>query len=71
MPRARLGEDTHQGRVQDGTPEKPQVKVKPGQGAGAKGLLITEAPAPVNQDQGTCDITGFGGTSHGWSLIPT
>lgn len=71
MPRAGLREDTHQGRVQDGTPEKPQVKVKPGQGAGAKGLLITEAPAPVNQDQGTCDIAGFGGTSHGWSLIPT
>lgn len=50
---AGLRDGTHQGRVQDSTPEKPQVKVKPGQGAGAKGLLVTEAPAPGNRDQGT------------------
>jgi hypothetical protein len=65
------GQDTHQGRVQNGTPEKPKMKVKPGQGAGAKGLLITETPAPANKAQGNCGVPGFGGTSHDPSLILT
>lgn len=39
----------YQGGVQHGTPDEPQVKVKPGQGTGAEGLLATLAPAPVGQ----------------------
>lgn len=52
-------QEVDQGRVQDGTPEKPQVKVKPGQGAGAKGLLITEAPAPFIQLSEDGGVTGM------------
>ncbi|KAL0596463.1 hypothetical protein AAY473_034413 [Plecturocebus cupreus] len=36
----------------DGAPEKPHVQVKPGQGAGAEGLLVTVAPAPADKAQG-------------------
>jgi hypothetical protein len=43
----RAGDGTYQGRVQDGAPDKPQVQVKPGQGAGAERLHVTMAPAPV------------------------
>lgn len=35
--------------MQDGAPHKPEVKVKPGQGAGAKGLLAAVAPAPAHK----------------------
>lgn len=43
------GDATYQGRVQDSAPEKPQVEVQPGQGAGAEGLLVTVAPAPADK----------------------
>lgn len=45
------GEGTYQGRVQDSTPDEPEVKVEPGQGAGAQGLLTTVAPAPADTKQ--------------------
>lgn len=48
--RAGLAEDgTYQGRVQGSTPNKPEVKVEPGQRAGAQGLLTTMAPAPADK----------------------
>lgn len=39
----------YQCRVQDSAPDQPEVKVKPGQGAGAEGLLIAMAPAPADK----------------------
>ena len=35
--------------IKDSTPDQPEVKVKPGQGAGAEGLLIAMAPAPADK----------------------
>lgn len=35
--------------MQDSAPNKPEVKVEPGQGAGAEGLLATVVPAPFVQ----------------------
>lgn len=35
--------------MQGSTPNKPEVKVEPGQGAGAQGLLATVAPAPADK----------------------
>ena len=43
------GDSSYQGRVQGGTPDKPEVKVKPGQGTGAEGLLAAVAPAPADK----------------------
>lgn len=43
------GYGTYQGRVNDSTPNEPEVKVEPGQGAGAEGLLVTVVPAPANK----------------------
>lgn len=40
---------SYQRRVQNSAPDQPEVKVKPGQGAGAEGLLIAMAPAPADK----------------------
>lgn len=45
------GDGAYQSRVQDSTPDEPDVKAEPGQGAGAQGLLATVAPAPADTER--------------------
>ena len=40
---------SYQRRVQNSAPDQPEVKVKPGQGAGAEGLFTAMAPAPAEK----------------------
>lgn len=59
------GDGTYQGRVQHGTPDEAQVKVKPGQGTGAEGLLTALTPAPAHKKpRESWGIGKLGGITH-------
>lgn len=61
------GDGPYQGRVQDSTPDEPEVKVEPGQGAGAQGLLATVAPAPADTKHRHLDVSAdLGGITPDW-----